>query len=37
MTYPLPDLSDWLVYCNHCREDRRISRHIERDTERSEV
>jgi hypothetical protein len=34
---PPPDLSDWLVYCNHCKEDRRVSRRIERDTEAGEV
>ena len=37
MTDRPPDLSDWLVYCNHCKEDRRVSQHMERDTETGEV
>jgi len=37
MSFPLPDLSEWLVFCNHCREDRRVDPHQERDTETGEV
>jgi hypothetical protein len=37
MSFCLPDLSDWLVYCNHCRDDRRVNQHKERDEESGDV
>jgi hypothetical protein len=37
MSFSLPDLSEWLVYCNHCREDRRVTRHEERDENTGEA
>ena len=37
MNFPPPGLSDWLVFCAHCKEDHRVERHIERDVKDGEI
>jgi hypothetical protein len=37
MTFPPPDLTGWLAFCENCQDDRHVNPHDERDLETGEL